>query len=265
MGARMDEQLLDRYPLILILGLFALILLIAYEVGFRVGRWWQDRTPDESEGPTGVLVGALLGLMAFMLAITMGMAADRFDTRRGVVLAEANAIGTAYLRAGYQPSPQREQVEQLLREYAPLRIATTDRVQLAANIERSREIHAELWAVAEELVRTTDNTDLLAMFVGSINDVIEMDRTRVTAGIYARVPETVNFLLLAGSALAVGIVGYSAGMTRRRSMVSAVVLIVALSAVTVLVLDLDRPQDGILQVSQRPLLELEQRIGPPSG
>ena len=107
----MNEQLLDRVPLIVILGLFALILLIAYEVGFRVGRWWQDRTPDENEGPTGVLVGALLGLMAFMLAITMGMAADRFDTRRGLVLAEANAIGTTYLRAGYQPSPQREQVE----------------------------------------------------------------------------------------------------------------------------------------------------------
>src|SRR5688500_13374301 len=260
----MNQQLLDQLPLIVILSLFAVILLVAYEVGFRVGRWWQDRTPDENEGPTGVLVGALLGLMAFMLAITMGMAADRFDTRRGLVLAEANAIGTAYMRAGYQPAPHGEQVRELLREYTPLRIGINDRVQLAANIERSREIHVELWTDAEELVRTTDNTDLLAMFVGSINEIIELDRTRVYAGVFARVPETVNFLLLAGSALAVGIVGYSAGMTRRRSMVSAVVLIVALSAVTVLVLDLDRPQDGILQVSQRPLIELQSQIGPPT-
>jgi Protein of unknown function (DUF4239) len=261
----MNQQLLDPIPLIVILALFALVMLLAYEIGFRIGRWWQDRTPDENEGPTGVLVGSLLGLLAFMLAITMGMSADRFDTRRGMVLAEANAIGTAYLRAGYQPAPHGEQVRELLREYTPLRIGTNDRVQVAANIERSREIHAQLWAIAEELVRTTDNTDLLAMFVGSINDVIELDRTRVNAGVSARVPETIILLLLAGSALAVGIVGYSAGMTRRRSLVSAVVLIVALSAVTVLVLDLDRPQDGILQVSQRPLVELQSQIGPPPG
>lgn len=73
---------------------FALLALLLYEVGFRVGRWWQDRTPEEREGPTGMLVGSLIALMAFLLAITMGMATDRFDTRRALVLAEANAIGT---------------------------------------------------------------------------------------------------------------------------------------------------------------------------
>ena len=57
---------------------------LCYEVGFRIGRWWQDRMPGEQEGPTEMLVGSLLALMAFLLAVTMGMAADRFDARRGL-------------------------------------------------------------------------------------------------------------------------------------------------------------------------------------
>ncbi|WP_417565697.1 hypothetical protein [Marinobacter sp.] len=60
---------------------------------------------DEKEGPTGMIVGSLLALMAFLLAVAMGMASDRFDTRRGLVLAGANSIGTTYLRAGYLPEP----------------------------------------------------------------------------------------------------------------------------------------------------------------
>src|SRR5687768_13853825 len=68
----MNQQLLDPIPIPVIVVALALVMLLAYEIGFRIGRWWQDRTPDESEGPGGVLVGSLLGLLAFMLAITMG-------------------------------------------------------------------------------------------------------------------------------------------------------------------------------------------------
>ena len=99
------QQLLDSIPIPLVFVLIVAVLLIAFEIGFRGGRWWQDRTPGEHEGPTGTLVGSLLALMAFLLAITMGMASDRFDARRGLVLDEANAIGTTYLRAGYLPAP----------------------------------------------------------------------------------------------------------------------------------------------------------------
>jgi hypothetical protein len=93
-----SQQLLDSLPILGVFVVFAVLCLAAYEVGFRIGRWWQERTPDEKEGPTGMLVGSILALMAFLLAVTMGMASDRFDARRGLVLEEANSIGTTYLR-----------------------------------------------------------------------------------------------------------------------------------------------------------------------
>jgi hypothetical protein len=70
-------------------------------------------------------------------------------------------------------------------------------------------------------------------------------------------------MLIVGSALTLGMVGYGAGLTRRRSPLTAVVLIAVLGAVITLVVDLDRPQDGFLTVSQQPLIDLQQQVGPP--
>ena len=116
---------LDTLPVVGIFVVFAIVASIAYELGYRLGRWWQARTPEEVEGPTSMIVGSLLGLMAFLLAISMGMASDRFDARRGLVLTEANAIGTTYLRAGYLPDPASSTSRELLRQYVPQRILTS--------------------------------------------------------------------------------------------------------------------------------------------
>jgi len=259
------QDLLDSLPIPGVFIAFALIALATYEVGFRVGRWWQGRSPDEHEGPTGVLVGSLLALMAFLLAITMGMAADRFDTRRGVVLAEANSIGTTFLRAGYMSEPASGRSQELLREYTPLRILTEDPRGLATRIARSNEILDELWTIAEDQARAAPESEVLGLYIAALNDAIDTNETRVVAGLYARVPETVLLLLIIGSALTLGMVGYSAGLTRRRSPLTAIVLIVVLGAVISLVVDLDRPRGGFIEVSQQPLVDLQQQIGPPTS
>jgi hypothetical protein len=261
----MNQHLpLDGLPIPAVFVLFAIIALAAFEGGYRVGLWWQRRTPDEKEGPTGMLVGSILALLAFMLAVTMGMASDRFDTRRQLVVNEANAIGTTYLRAGYLPEPVSTDARELLREYVPLRITTADQAKLSANYARSVEIQDELWAQAEDLARTTPGSETLALYIETLNEMIDLHETRLTAILYARVPETVVILLVLGAILTLGMVGYSAGLTRRRSLLSAVVLVIVLGAVITLVVDLDRPRDGFLQVNQQPLLDLAAQIGEPS-
>jgi hypothetical protein len=260
----MTTQILDPIPAWTVFLLFAIVALLCYEAGFRVGRWWQDRVPGEQEGPTDVLVGALLALMAFLLAVTMTMASDRFDTRRGMVLAEANAIGQAYLQSDYLPEPSAEAMKELFREYLPLRIVPADRSQLPANIERSRDMHAQMWALFAEVVKTGHSPDLMSSLGGSLTDIVNLEETRVTAGLYARVPETVLWLLIIGSILSLAMVGYSAGVKGHRSIISAVVLVLALGIVIALVMDLDRPQDGLVNVSQQPLLDVQRWIGLPT-
>ena len=257
-------QQFDALPIPVFFILFALISLACYEGGFRLGRWWQNREPGEQEGPTGVLVGSILALLAFLLAVTMGMASDRFDARRAIVLDEANAIGTTYLRAGYLPEPASSQIRELLRQYVPLRIRTSSSDDLQGDIQKSQAILNQLWTIAEGVAKTTNQGDLVSTFIESLNDTIDLHETRVTAA-SARVPETVVLLLIIGSALTLGMVGFSAGLTRRRSLLSAAVLIIALGAVITIVVDLDRPREGFIQVSQQPLIDVQQRIGPPQS
>jgi hypothetical protein len=260
-----NGQLLDSLPILGVFVAFALITMLCYEGGFRFGRWYQERTPGEQEGPTGMLVGSILALLAFLLAVTMGMASDRFDARRGVVLDEANAIGTTYLRAGYLPEPASSQIRELLRQYVPLRIVVTDQENVAQDIRRSEEILSQLWTIGQDVAKTTGQGDLVSLFLDSLNETIDLHETRVTAGIYARVPETVLLLLVGGSALSLGMVGYSAGLTKRRGFLNALVLVLALGAVIMIVVDLDRPREGFIQVSQQPLIDLQRQIGPPSS
>ena len=255
------QQLLDSLPIVAIFSAFALGALLVSEAGFRVGHWWQDRTPDEKEGPTAMIVGSLLGLLAFLLAVSMGMAADRFDTRRGLILAEANALGTTYLRAGYLPEPASSQIRGLLREYVPLRIVRTDLTGVQVRIARSVELHAALWSITEELARASPESDTLALFIESLNEAIDLHESRIIAGIYARVPESVIMLLYLSSLLTLGMVGYNAGLTRRRSPLTAVVMIVVLGAVLTLVVDLDRPREGFLTLNDQPLIDLAEQLG----
>jgi hypothetical protein len=255
----MSQQPLDRIPILVFLALFVVVTFIVYEVGYRLGAWSKQRDTDGVEGPIGLIVGSVLGLMAFLLAITMGMASDRFDTRRGHVLSETNAISTAYLRAGYLSQPASTDSRAILREYVPQRIATSDPEQVAAAIARSEELQDELWAIAEEVART-EGSDVVALYIESVNEIIDLHTNRVVAGVYARVPITILWLLIGGIVLSLGLVGYNAGQDGKRSPLIAIVLVIALGAVLWLVIDLDRPQDGLINVSQQPLIDLQERL-----
>jgi hypothetical protein len=254
----MNQGLLDPIPIGIVFILFIVISLLCFEIGFRVGVWWQAREPGEQEGPTDLLVGSLLGLIAFVLAITMGLAVDRHDARRGLVVEEANAIATAYQRADYLPTENAGQLKALLRAYLPLRIVE-DPNEVPANIVKSADLAQQMWSIEARVAQTGYYPDLM-----SLNQLVTVSEKRIVAGVYTRVPQPITLLLLGGSALSLAMVGYSAGLKGRRSVLTASVLIVVIGVVTILVVDLDRPQEGLLNVNQQPLLDVQRWIGPPT-
>ena len=101
----MQSGLLDPLPLWTILPLTVAVSLLAVELGYRFAYYRQQRSLQEKETALGGMVGATLGLLAFMLAFTFGLAGSRFEARRDIVLSEANAIGTTYLRGAMLPEP----------------------------------------------------------------------------------------------------------------------------------------------------------------
>ena len=257
------QQLLDVLPVPLLFALFFMVAFAAHEGGFRLGAWRTRADPEEKDGPIGLLVGAILALMGFLLATTTAMAADRFDARRALVVDEANAIGAAFLRAGYLEESTSAEVRNLLRRYAPLRINVLDPAEYEENLAASKQMHDDLWAYAEAVARSSGDQPVVALFVESLNTAFDLVADREAALTNGRVPETVVWLLLIGAFLSAGIVGYHAGLTRRRELVGAITLIVVLSSALVFVIDLDRPRDGLLRVSQQPLETLIEAMGSP--
>jgi hypothetical protein len=254
------------FDLIPVWGIFAVLILggfLIFEIGYRIGDLHQRRTPDEKEGSTGLLVGALVGLLALLLAFSVGMASDLFNTRRNLVTTEANSIRTVYLRAGLVEEPYRTAVRELLREYITLQIYSTDAEGMEANLGRTFEIQDQIWQQVELLALEEPGSEMVALFVESVNEMIEVDTQREVTAIYARVPNTILYMLVIGGGLTVGLVGYNAGLTRKRSVTGSIILIVLLAVVITLVFDLDRPRDGLLIVSQSPLEDLLLEIGTP--
>ena len=139
---------IDALPLWALFIFILLVVLLSVEFGYRLGKYRRRRREEEKEAPLGTMVGAELGLLAFILAFTFGLAAARFDTRRQVLLDEANAIGTTYLRAGILPECG-EQIRGLLRDYVAVRLEAVQPGKLSEGIRRSEDIQQKVWTEAE--------------------------------------------------------------------------------------------------------------------
>jgi hypothetical protein len=257
----LPTQPLDLIPLWAIYILIVGLLLLTTELGFQAGRAWQHRIP-EKDTAIGPMVAATLGLVAFLLAFMTSFAAERFDTRRKLVLAEANALGTAYLRAGYLPEPIATESRDLLREYVDVRLSTAQPENVEAAIARSEEIQLELWGRAEALVEQTGGSDVYALYLESVNEVVELHSQREIAAFYARVPVGLLVALFVFAVLGMFILGFNNSYDGRRSAIALVSLVLVFGSVLFLIMDLDRSREGLFQVSNQPLIGLEERLNP---
>ncbi len=253
---------LDVLPL---WGLFVAILavvLLSVEFGYRLGKYRRSRREEEKEAPLGTMVGATLGLLAFVLAFTFGLAAARFDARRQVSLDEANAIGTTYLRAGMLPE-RGEEVRRLLRDYVSTRLEAVQPGKLAEGIRRSENIQQQVWTEAETVGQKNPNSIVVGLFVQSLNQMIDLHASRMQAGLRSRIPGAIRLGLFAVAALSLATMGYHAGLSGTRRSLAIVAVAVTFSVVIELVADLDRLQEGVLRVSQQALLDVQRSMNPP--
>ena len=249
------SALIDFLPLWSILPLTIAVALVSVEVGYRIASYRQRRSIEEKESPVGGMVGATLGLLAFMLAFTFGLAGSRFEDRRQVLLSEANAIGTTYLRAAMLPEPMRTDSQTLLREYVDVRLEMVQPGKVDPSLLKSQELHKRLWSLAVAATEK-DRSDITGLFVESLNQVIDLHATRLMAGLRSRVPDIIWIVLYVLAILAMVMMGYHSGLAHSRRSLAVIALILGFSAVLYLIADLDRPGEGTLRVSQQTMIDL---------
>lgn len=258
----MTETWFDRIPLTVLFFVTVMLVLTSITIGFYAGLRRSKRAEHEMEGPIGSAVGAVLGLLAFILAFTFGIAASRFDARKHLLLDEVNAIGTAVLRADLLPEPHRTESRRLLTSYVDIRAGLAGQSpNLEQIITDSEALQKELWSHAVELAKADLNSDIGALFIESLNEVIDLHTSRVTVSLQYRIPIRIWMGLFLVTVLSMLAVGYQFGLKGRRNLVIHTVLALTFSAVVLLIADLDRATGGQLQVSQQPMLKLQETLG----
>jgi hypothetical protein len=254
---------LDTFPIWAVYVGLVIAMLLGAEVGFRVGIWMQDRSDNPGEGKmTGAVVGGMLGLMAFMMAFTIGIVITQQGDRKAMVVEEANAIETAWLRAGLLEEPDLSAARPLLQEYTEIRIAAAnDLSQLAPMLRRSEEIHNELWAMMEESVRRGYESDIMGMAISSVNDVIAVHSSRLFVA-NLRLPRILGILLILATVFSFMLVGIASSSDRKRDTAAMIIFAMVFAAVLIVIVDLDRPQEGLLTVPQTAMIDLLRKITP---
>jgi len=244
------------------LGLLV-VLMIALESGYQAGRRSASVADGPAGGQVGAIQGAILGLLALLLGFSFAGAATRFMERQDLIVREANAIGTAYLRADLLDEPHRAELQAALRRYTHDRIEPSARLRYGideAELAKFELHHAQIWSAATTGIDARPASTLAVL--NPVNDVIDLHSTRMAAG-RKHLPMLVIGLLIACSLLAIGIIGYGCGLSGRRRAPLTVSLSILIGTALWTTIDLDHPRAGLMQLSDAPLGAL--RFEAPAG
>ena len=168
---------------------------------------------------------------------------------------EANALGTAYLRADTISEPQRGELKAALKEYTADRVALLSREgrdQIELLLVKVRGLHERMWRSA--IKATQDNAPLMALVLPPINEVIDLHSVHLAMA-RRHLPVPIMAMLLGTAAISLGIIGFGNGRIGRRFSLLDAVYGVVLAAALWMTIDMDYPEFGMITVSNRPVVE----------
>ncbi len=239
--------------LLVALGLIAGVVAV-HELGFWLGSL--IHSADESFDRQVALVRtSTAALVAFLIGFAFSGAASRFIDRLDIIVKEANALGTAYLRADTIAEPQRGELKAALREY------TADRVRLLSGKERDQielllakvsGLHGRMWRSA--IKATQDNAPLMAVVLPPINEVIDLHSMHLAMA-RRHLPLPIMAMLLGTAAIGIGLLGFGNGRVGRRFSLLDSVYGTALLLALFMTIDMDYPGIGFIRVSNRSVVE----------
>ena len=234
---------------------FSLLLFLTQVAAREVGYWLGQRQnaargKSEAEG-VGLVVGGMLGLLAFVLALTLSFGSSRFNERRQGTLAEANAIGTAWLRAEAIGHPRGAEIARLLEDYGRLRkdyvTASRNSPAIEEINQRTSVLQKEIWGHMSAIARERADS-VVTSLMAALNQTFDMS----TAARFAhdsRFPPPLFWLLIGMAHISMAALGYQLGLRGQKSRILATLLTAVWTAVIVVILDLSAPRLGTIRTS----------------
>jgi hypothetical protein len=238
------------------------LLLVSSELGFFVGRRERERSSQDGRSQVGIIEGALLGLLALLLGFTFSMAVERYNQRQQLVVREANAIGTVFLRSDILTAESRALAVARLREYADARLeffhAGADEERLKESVRKAGRLQNDLWALVREESKVRPGV-APAILMMAMNDLFDLGEERIFA-LENTVPYSVWVVLYLVAALSAGSLGYGSGLAGRRLMLQIILVPLLMGIILTLLLDLDHPRHGLIRTSQSSIVRVRDSL-----
>lgn len=242
-------------------------MLVFLEAGWQWARSVKKQDPDGFAQGIGAFEGAIYGLMGLLVAFTFSGAATRFEDRRHLIVEEANAIGTAYLRLDLLPASSQPELRDLFRHYVDSRITVMGRIEdkdvTRIQMAKEQTLQNEIWSKA--LLASAQSgamPDATKLLLPSLNEMIDITTTRLVAT--QNHPPMVIFYMLYGISLASSLLaGYGMATSKGRSWLHRLLFAGVISLAVYVVMDLEFPRRGLIRVdnADQILVELRKSMG----
>ncbi|MDT4290349.1 hypothetical protein RO575_12325 [Methylomonas sp. MO1] len=243
--------------LVLFLG-----MLLAIEFGRRLGLKTRGDDQKTDNTAAGLIDGAIFGLMGLLIAFTFSGAASRLDHRRDLVINEANAIGTAYLRLNLLPSASQPPLRDLFRQYLDARLDAfqklPDMAAAEASLLKANQLQNQIWPMAVQACQASGSVPATTLLLAALNEMFDMATLRTTTARVMHPPTVIFVMLFALALLSSFLAGYSMGNNPETTRFH-VFGFAAIIAITVyVILDIEYPRAGLIRVDavDRVLIEL---------
>ncbi len=250
-------------PIAVAVGLFV-GMVAALELGYRIGRR-QLRVHAGPHKGIGVIEAAIFALLGLLLGFAFSGAMSRLDGRRQLIVQEANAIGTAYLRLDLLPSADQPPMRQLFRRYVEARLAVYDSLpDLAAaerQMQRAAQLQQEIWTRAIAATRPDHTQNTARVVLPALNEMIDITTAR-TVALRTHLPPSILVLLISVALLSALVAGYAMSERTRRSLLHGLLYAAAVSITLYTILDLDNPRVGLIRLdaAEKTLRQLHDSI-----
>jgi predicted membrane protein len=227
-------------------------MLICLEIGRQMGKRWLAKEPEGSISSLGVIQGAMFTLYGLLLAFTFSEATSRFDIRRELIMEEANAIGTAYLRLDLLPPNSQPKLREQFREYLDSRLEAyrkmPDIEAVKAELSKSEKLQQDIWgqAVADSRL-PGGQVDAARLLLPALNTMIDITGTRTMAARIHPAPIIYKLLFLLALVCSV-IAGYGMATSKKRSWLHTIAFAVVTAASVYVILDIEYPRVGFIRI-----------------
>jgi hypothetical protein len=247
----LELSLLQSSSTILIAIILFILLIVFYIFGFRLRKRMIKSNPEQAIQDLGQINSTLLGLLALLLAFTFSMSNSRYDTRRELIIEEANNIGTVILRTDIYPDSMQQLLKNQLKDYVEARIAFyqsgMDEKKIVETYLNANEISGKIWSNVASYAKIDNITTRTSEMIPALNAMIDITTTRRAAG-ESTIPDSIMYFLFILCLCSAFLLGYD--HKNKFDWIIVIGFALMLSSTVFTIIDMDRPRSGLIDMDK---------------